>query len=182
MLQFCRAIGRSTSVALSGGDSIAARSFFVNLAVVRSGTQAIGSFLRAWSASIHGTGRLRATGGLVAGLSRRTMIGHCVSRIAVRPRNAGPDRTICGKERPMTADGRRYHQTYRRTLLDMHIPDWDAEFLSEYEPEKLADLYASSNISGVLFYCKSHMGLNYWPAPVGGVHPAAKTGTLSARC
>ncbi len=74
----------------------------------------------------------------------------------------------------MTADGRRYHQTYRRTLLDMHIPDWDSEFLSEYDPEKLADLYASSNISGVLFYCKSHMGLNYWPAPVGGVHPAAK--------
>ena len=74
----------------------------------------------------------------------------------------------------MTTDGRRYHQTYRRTLLDMHIPGWDPEFLSEYEPEKLADLYASSNISGVLFYCKSHMGLNYWPAPVGGIHPAAK--------
>ncbi len=24
----------------------------------------------------------------------------------------------------MTANGRRYHETYRRTLLDMHIPDW----------------------------------------------------------
>ena len=45
-------------------------------------------------------------------------------------------------------DGRRYHQTYRRALLDMHIPDWDPKFLSQYEPEKLADLYASSNISG----------------------------------
>lgn len=74
----------------------------------------------------------------------------------------------------MKAEGARYHQTYRRTLLDMHIPDWDPRFLSEYEPEKLADLYASSNISGVLFYCKSHMGLNYWPAPVGGIHPAAR--------
>jgi hypothetical protein len=56
----------------------------------------------------------------------------------------------------------------------MHIPDWDTEFLSQYEPEQLADLYASSNISGALFYCKSHMGLNYWPAPLGGIHPAAK--------
>lgn len=74
----------------------------------------------------------------------------------------------------MTAHSARYHQTYRRTLLDMHIPDWDPDFLSEYEPEKLADVYASSNISGVLLYCKSHMGLNYWPAPVGGIHPAAK--------
>jgi hypothetical protein len=30
----------------------------------------------------------------------------------------------------------------------MHIPDWDTEFLWRYEPEKLADVYASSNISG----------------------------------
>jgi len=74
----------------------------------------------------------------------------------------------------LTTDAVRYHRTYRRTLLDMHIPDWDADFLSQYEPEKLADIYAASNISGVLFYCKSHMGLNYWPAPVGGIHPAAK--------
>jgi hypothetical protein len=56
----------------------------------------------------------------------------------------------------------------------MHIPDWHPDFLSEYQPEKLADVYAASNISGVLFYCKSHLGLNYWPAPVGGIHPAAK--------
>ncbi len=74
----------------------------------------------------------------------------------------------------MTNEAVRYYDTYRRTLLDMHIPDWDPQFLSEYEPEKVADLYVSANISGALFYCKSHMGLNYWPAPVGAVHPAAK--------
>ena len=74
----------------------------------------------------------------------------------------------------MTNDAVRYYDTYRRTLLDMHIPDWDPQFLSQYEPEKVADLYASANISGVLFYCKSHMGLNYWPVPVGAVHPAAR--------
>ncbi len=74
----------------------------------------------------------------------------------------------------MTSEAIRYHSTYRRTLLDMHIPDWDPEFLAQYRPEDLADLYASNNISGVLFYCKSHLGLNYWPTPVGAVHPAAK--------
>jgi hypothetical protein len=74
----------------------------------------------------------------------------------------------------MTNEVVRYHHTFRRTLLDMHIPDWDPGFLAQYEPEKLADAYAATNISGVLFYCKSHMGLNYWPVPVGGVHPAAK--------
>jgi hypothetical protein len=60
----------------------------------------------------------------------------------------------------------------------MHIPDWEPEFLSQYDPEELADLYARSHISGVLLYCKSHLGLNYWPAPVGARHPAAATRDL----
>ena len=34
----------------------------------------------------------------------------------------------------MTNEPVRYYDTYRRTLLDMHIPDWDQQFLSEYEP------------------------------------------------
>jgi Hypothetical glycosyl hydrolase 6 len=69
---------------------------------------------------------------------------------------------------------RTYVNTYRRTLLDMHIPDWDPAFLAHYDPVELADRYATSRIEGVLLYCKSHVGLNYWPAPVGGVHAAAK--------
>ena len=86
----------------------------------------------------------------------------------------------------MTNEPVRYHHTFRRTLLDMHIPDWDPQFLSQYEPEKLADIYAAANISGALFYCKSHMGLNYWPVPVGAVHPAARdrdlVGEMLAPC
>ena len=38
----------------------------------------------------------------------------------------------------------RYDRTYRRTLLDMHIPDWDPEFLAQHNPERLAELYAAS--------------------------------------
>ncbi|TDE14293.1 alpha-amylase family protein [Jiangella asiatica] len=68
---------------------------------------------------------------------------------------------------------RKYEKTYRRSLLDMHIPGWDPDFLSRYEPASLADEYARAGVEGVLLYCKSHMGLNYWPAPVGGIHPAA---------
>ena len=78
----------------------------------------------------------------------------------------------------MTKEGVRYHKTYRRMLLDMHIPDWDAAFLADYEPERLADLYSSNNVSAVLFYCKSCMGLNYWASPIGGVHRAAKNRDL----
>jgi hypothetical protein len=28
--------------------------------------------------------------------------------------------------------------TYRRFLFDMHVPDWDPSFLSEFAPERLA--------------------------------------------
>jgi hypothetical protein len=28
-----------------------------------------------------------------------------------------------------------YHDKFRRTLLDMHIEDWDDRFLSEYDPD-----------------------------------------------
>ena len=72
----------------------------------------------------------------------------------------------------------KYSGTYRRSLLDMHIPDWDSQFLSKYDPVALAQQYKNANVDGVLLYCKSHMGLNYWPAPVGGIHPAAKTRDL----
>lgn len=66
-----------------------------------------------------------------------------------------------------------YLSTHRRMLLDMHVPAWDPAFLADYDPEALADCYAEAGVAGVLFYAKSHLGLNYWPAPVGAIHPAA---------
>jgi hypothetical protein len=66
-----------------------------------------------------------------------------------------------------------YLRARRRMLLDMHIPDWDPAFLRSYEPEVLAGLYARAGADGALIYCKSHLGLSYWPTPVGGIHPAA---------
>lgn len=73
-----------------------------------------------------------------------------------------------------------YRSTRRRMLLDMHIPDWDPQFLSLYDPDSLADLYHRARVDGVLVYAKSHLGLNTWPAPVGAVHPAAQDRDLVA--
>lgn len=67
-----------------------------------------------------------------------------------------------------------YQDTYRRSLLDMHIPDWDPAFLSRYDPRALAEQYSDAGVDGVLVYCKSHMGLSYWPTPTGGIHAAAR--------
>lgn len=67
-----------------------------------------------------------------------------------------------------------YLRSRRRLLLDMHIPDWDERFLADYEPTDLARLYRLAGADGALLYCKSHLGLNYWPTPIGGIHRAAQ--------
>ena len=33
-----------------------------------------------------------------------------------------------------------FKKSYRRNLLDMHIPDWDERFLSEFDPKKYVDM------------------------------------------
>ena len=62
----------------------------------------------------------------------------------------------------------------------MHIPDWDDRFLADYEPAELARLAREAGVEGALIYCKSHLGLNYWPSPVGGIHRAASARDLVA--
>lgn len=52
----------------------------------------------------------------------------------------------------------------------MHIPDWDEAFLSDYDPEAVADRLADSGARGVMVYAKSHLGLCYWPTRLGREH------------
>jgi hypothetical protein len=63
-------------------------------------------------------------------------------------------------------------QRYRRMLLDIHIPDFDARFLERYDPVHMAELYERAHLNAVMFYCKSHTGLCNWPTKVGKIHPA----------
>jgi hypothetical protein len=64
-----------------------------------------------------------------------------------------------------------YQRAWRRTLSDLEIPGWDERFMSEFDPEHMADLWASSKATGVMFSCKNLSGLCYWPTKVGPVHP-----------
>ena len=59
-------------------------------------------------------------------------------------------------------------------LLDMHIPDWDEGFLARYDPMEQVRRYEAANVDAVMLYCKSHMGLSYWPSKVAPPHPAMK--------
>ncbi len=64
----------------------------------------------------------------------------------------------------------KYQQSYRRMLLDMHIPDWDQAFLSRYDPAAMAWQFEQANLTGAMLYCKSHVGLCYWPTKAGKTH------------
>jgi hypothetical protein len=48
-----------------------------------------------------------------------------------------------------------YQNSFRRMLVDMHIPDWDEKFLSEYDVSKTVDLYEKARLTSVMFYCNS---------------------------
>lgn len=75
--------------------------------------------------------------------------------------------------------GRRYRDSRRRLLLDMHIPDWDDRFLSAYEPQDYVQAVRETGADGVMLYFQSHLGLCYWPTQSGKVHRAARSRDLA---
>lgn len=79
------------------------------------------------------------------------------------------------KQNTVRAAGPKIHEYLgrrRRTLLDMHIPDWEPTFLSNFDPEAVARCYELAELNAAMLYCKSHTGLCYWPTNVGRSHPA----------
>lgn len=65
-----------------------------------------------------------------------------------------------------------YKNRFRRTLLDMHIEDWDESFLSEYNPKGYLEALKKANIDAPMIYVQSHVGLCYWPTKSGIMHKA----------
>jgi hypothetical protein len=65
-----------------------------------------------------------------------------------------------------------YQSRYRRTLLDMHIEDWDDKFLSQYDPEHYFKQIQKGEINAAMIYVQSHVGLCYWPTKTGVMHRA----------
>lgn len=65
-----------------------------------------------------------------------------------------------------------YENKFRRTLLDMHIEDWDDSFLSKFSPEEYFDALKTADVNAVMIYVQSHVGLCYWPTKTGVMHRA----------
>ncbi len=63
-----------------------------------------------------------------------------------------------------------YKKKFRRTLLDMHIPDWNDKFMKEFEPEEYFKALKEADINAPMIYIQAHTGLCYWPTKVGRMH------------
>ncbi len=63
-----------------------------------------------------------------------------------------------------------YEASYRRHLIDMHIPDWDERFLSRLDPEQYVKLLRTAQVDTAMVYSSSCLGICYWPTQVGYMH------------
>ncbi len=64
----------------------------------------------------------------------------------------------------------RVLQSYRRFLIDMHVPDWDAEFMLHMDPDELIARVAGAAATVVTVPANNHAGLNFFPSSVGAAH------------
>ena len=63
-----------------------------------------------------------------------------------------------------------HEKNYRRNLVDMHIEEWDPEFLASFDPENYVNMLKEANVSCAMVYANSHVGLCYWPTKNGKMH------------
>ena len=64
-----------------------------------------------------------------------------------------------------------FKKALRRNVLDMHITDYDASFLTEFDPKEYAELLALAGAQSAVVYAHSHVGLSNYPTKFGKMHP-----------
>ena len=63
-----------------------------------------------------------------------------------------------------------YTNSYRRHLCDMHIDDWNEDFLSKFSPEEYFENLKKANIQSAMISFQSHVGLCTYPTKSGKMH------------
>ena len=67
-----------------------------------------------------------------------------------------------------------YSKSFRRNLVDMHIDDWNEEFLSKFDPQFYYECLKTAKIQSPMIYLHSHVGLCNWDSQSGLTHRAFK--------
>ena len=63
---------------------------------------------------------------------------------------------------------------YRRNLLDMHIDDWNEEFLSKVDPEAYAEALKEAGVQAAMVKAMPHTGLCNFPTKINRMHKGLK--------
>ncbi len=72
------------------------------------------------------------------------------------------------------SDPQWFATAYRRAVIDMHIPDWDEQFLSQFDGDNYVEMLVKSRAQSVVCYGQSHVGLFNYPTKVGQQHRGLK--------
>ncbi len=65
-------------------------------------------------------------------------------------------------------------EVYRRSSVDIHVPDWDPALLSRFNAAEFVETLARGGVQSYLQYTNSHVGLCLWKTKVGRQHAAMK--------
>lgn len=75
---------------------------------------------------------------------------------------------------------------YRRNLMDMHIDDWNPEFLSRIDVDEYVEALKDAGIQAAMVKGRPHTGLAYYPTKIGRMHQGLKGfdffGTMIGKC
>ncbi|HEV8543109.1 MAG TPA: alpha-L-fucosidase, partial [Verrucomicrobiae bacterium] len=77
---------------------------------------------------------------------------------------------LYARESVLSPGSKWYEHAWRRAVIDMHIPDWDPKFLSEFDPDEYVDALVRSCAQSIVCYAQSHAGLFNYPTKVGKQH------------
>lgn len=71
----------------------------------------------------------------------------------------------------MDLHSQRWNQrAFRRAVIDMHIPDWDEQFLCCFDADQYVARLVEARAQSVVAYAQSHAGLFNYPTRVGQQH------------
>ena len=74
-----------------------------------------------------------------------------------------------------------YKNSYRRNLVDMHIEDWNEEFLSKLSAEEYCENLKRGKFQSAMIYLQNHNGQCYFPTEVGHTHRRFQEGENEIR-
>src|SRR6266516_1078597 len=99
----------------------------------------------------------------LAPMSRRDFMARTAAGVTVLgafpPRSSRLFAAPAATEPNRVGNPRLFEHAWRRAVIDMHIPDWDATFLSQFDADEYVRRLVTSRAQSIVCYAQSHVGL-----------------------